>query len=213
MASSRQRLDRPCLIGIAGPSCAGKGEIAKALALELRTTRPAILSLDSYYRDLAEIELRCRGERNFDVPEALDDELIFQHVAALARGESIAVPIYEFPVHARAPHTIPLAPGGLVIVEGLFTFYWETLRTHLEERIFVDAGDEICLARRLARDVRERGRTEESIRRQWECNVRPMYERHVLPTRAHATLIVDGEEPVAASAAAILAVLRPRLPG
>jgi uridine kinase len=145
------------------------------------------------------------------MPEALDEELIAEHVALLSRGEAIQVPVYEFPRHARAPHTTRLAPGGVVIIEGLFTFYWEPVRNRLDARIFIHATEETCLARRLERDVRERGRSPESIYRQWEAAVRPMYRRYVEPTRAHATLVVSGEDPVAVSVAAICAVVAPEI--
>ena len=132
-------------------------------------------------------------------------------MARLARGEAIAVPIYEFAHHARTAHTTAVVPGRAVIIEGLFTFYWEQVRARLAARIFVAAADDECLARRLERDERERGRTPESIRRQWAETVRPMYERHVDPQRAHATLIVNGADPVAVSVAAIRAHVEPAL--
>jgi len=132
-------------------------------------------------------------------------------VARLARGEAIDVPIYDFAHHARAPRTTAVVPGSVVIVEGLFTFYWKTVRDRLDARIFIAAPDTECLARRLERDVRERGRSSESIRRQWAETVRPMYERYVDPQRAHATLVVNGADPVAVSVAAIRAHVAPAL--
>jgi uridine kinase len=188
-------------------------ELAHELAPALGATRPAILCLDSYYRDLAAIELAGRGRRNFDEPEALDSALIAEHVARLARGEAIAVPVYEFAHHARAPHTSAVVPGRVVIIEGLLTFYWEPVRTRLDARIFVTAADDECLARRLERDERERGRSPESIRRQWAETVRPMSQRHVDPQRAYATLVVNGTDPVAVSVAAIRAHVEAALRG
>lgn len=145
------------------------------------------------------------------MPDALDSELIAQHVARLARGEPIDVPVYEFPVHARAPHTTRLVPGGVVIIEGLFTFYWEPVRARIDARIFIAASDAACFERRLERDVRERGRSPDSIRRQWAETVRPMYERYIHPTREHATLVVSGEDPIAVSVAAICTAVAPVL--
>ncbi len=100
-----------------------------------------------------------------------------------------------------------------MIIEGLFTFHWQSVRAHLATRVFVAAADAVCLARRLERDVRERGRDEASIRRQWIETVRPMYERYIHPTRVHATVIVSGEDPVDISVETIRAEVEPRLRG
>lgn len=180
------------LIGIGGPSCAGKSELARRLAAALQAP---VLSLDRYYRDLSQLGFEERARWNFDVPEALDADQIAQDLATLAAGRATDVPVYDFTQHVRRQEHETLEPGSHVIVEGLFTLYWAAVRRLLDLKVFVAAPDEVCLARRLERDVRERGRTPESVREQYERTVRPMAERYILPTRAHADLVLDGTAP------------------
>jgi uridine kinase len=150
------------------------------------------LPLDAYYRDLSDLEPVLRGERNFDHPDALDHQLLTDHLRLLAAGKAVDVPVYRFETHSRAPTGRPLRPGAWLIVEGLFTFYWEKSRRLLETKVFIDAGHDLCLSRRLERDVRERGRTADSVRAQYDRTVRPMCERYILPTRRHADVVVAG---------------------
>jgi uridine kinase len=195
----------PRLVGIAGPSCSGKTELARWL--RGRTGAP-ILNLDVYYIDLSHLPLEERARRNFDEPAALDYRLILEHARALAAGSPIRAPRYDFTTHARAAGDEVVEPGGLVILEGLFTLYWPELRELLGVKLYVDAPDDLCLARRLERDVRERGRTPESVLRQFEETVRPMAHLHILPTRAYADLVLSGAEPLSRSGELALALLR-----
>jgi uridine kinase len=121
--------------------------------------------------------------------------LLAAQIAALARGQAVEVPVYDFATHTRTAEARKIRPGAFVLVEGLFVLCWEEVRRSLGLRVFVDASHEICLARRVARDVRERGRTDESVREQYALTVRPMFERHVEPTRGYADLVVDGAGP------------------
>ncbi|MBN2311157.1 MAG: uridine kinase [Candidatus Hydrogenedentes bacterium] len=184
----------PYLIGIAGPSCAGKTVLAHALAARLARRQPVILPLDMYYADLAGVDPAARSRANFDTPDALDWPLVMAHVTALARGRAIAMPVYDFVHHTRAADTRPLGPGRIVIVEGLFALAHPELRALYDTRVFVTAPDAVCLARREARDVRERGRSAESVRTQYAETVRPMAQRHVLPTQRFADFVVSGDE-------------------
>jgi uridine kinase len=195
---------RPHLIGIAGPSCAGKTELARWLAARLSAP---ILNLDHYYRDAAELPLEERAKRNFDEPAALDHDLIVAHAAALARGESIAAPQYDFSTHTRTASQERIEPAPFMILEGLFALYWPELRALLRTRLFVIAPDEVCFARRLARDVVERGRTPESVRWQFDSTVRPMAHLHILPTQAHADLVLSGTDPIDALGARVLQMI------
>lgn len=195
---------RPLLIGIAGPSCSGKGELANWIRQQIPV---AVLDLDGYYRDQSELRFEDRQRMNYDVPEAIEHELLIAHVRALAAGESIYKPVYDFTRHTRAAHTEHFEPAETVIVEGLFTLYWPELRDLLPVRAFIDASDGVCLARRLARDTVLRGRAPEDIERQFREQVRPSAALYVRPTRVHATVELDGEGPVTASGAALLAAL------
>ncbi|MEK7404494.1 MAG: uridine kinase [Acidobacteriota bacterium] len=198
---------RPYLIGIAGPSCAGKSELARRLAALLRAQ---ILALDSYYVDLAHLPFEERCLTNFDEPAALDHELLFGQVALLAAGVEVEKPVYDFTRHIRTAATGRLAPGEFLIIEGLFTLYWEGLRALFATKVFVAAPDEICFERRRERDVRERARTPESILEQYTRTVRPMAARYILPTREFADLVVSGIDPLERSLAAVLAHIESR---
>lgn len=196
-----ERLSKPYLIGIAGPSCSGKSEVARRLA---RILRAPTLALDHYYRDLAHIPFEQRVQTNFDAPEALDRELIVKHVGALREGAAVQQPTYDFARHVRAAKTEPIASAPFVLVEGLFALYWPELRDLLNVRIYIDAAHEVCLQRRIFRDVRERGRTEDSVRTQYAATVEPMCECHITPTQAHADLVLSGVAPVKQSVYTIL---------
>lgn len=193
----------PYLIAIAGPSCSGKSELSKRLSGELRAP---VVSLDSYYRELAHLPLEERARMNFDEPAALDEALLLAQVRALAAGRAIDRPVYDFSRHTRSGQFERIEPAPFVIVEGLLALYWPELRALYGTKVYIDAADdEVCFRRRLERDVRERGRTPESVYAQYQATVRPMAERYILPTRAWADLVVSGVEPLELSAAAVLA--------
>ena len=194
---------RPCLLGIAGPSCSGKTTLARFLADTLPGDN-LVLSFDSYYRDFASLPPAEKAGFNFDAPQALDLELLHRHLQTLARGTGIERPVYEFATHSRATRGEWIEPDNYVIVEGLFALYWPQLRRLYRAAIFVQTDDSLCLERRLARDVAERGRTRTSVIAQYQSQVRPMCQRFVLPTRICADLVVDGAVPVGVSAAAVL---------
>lgn len=193
------------MIGIAGPSCAGKTELAIRLADALDAP---IVALDSYYHSLDHLPLEQRARANFDVPEALDADLLARHVDRLARGYEIPVPVYDFTCHMRTTTVRVVRPAPYVLIEGLFTLHWEALRELLGVKLYVGASDGVCLRRRIERDVRERGRTPESVLEQYRTTVEPMARQYVLPTAAFAGLVVDGEARIEESVAAALAVIR-----
>ncbi len=186
---------KPFLIGIAGPSGAGKSELSRLMANRLPGPT-ALISLDSYYRALSHLSFEERVQCNFDHPDSLDWDLIHQHLAQVRQGHPIDEPIYLFDRHSRAAETRKIEPAPFLILEGLFALYDEAVRNLLDARIFVIAPDEVCLARRLARDTVERGRTPESVLHQYAQTVRPMAERFVLPTQSYADLVVSGVEPL-----------------
>jgi uridine kinase len=179
------------LIGIAGPSGAGKSYLSKHLGQELEAT---YLHLDSYYSDLPHMSIVQRAHQNFDSPDSLDAALLIEHVERLARGESIEKPVYDFTTHSRKAETERVEPRQFIIIEGLFALYWEDIRKLSGTKVYVDLGEEICLERRIERDIKERGRTRESVLEQYATTVLPMAKQYVYPTRAHADIVVTGND-------------------
>jgi uridine kinase len=196
----------PRLIAIAGMSGAGKTVLTRALAARL-ADQAAVLALDSYYQPLDHLTEDERAARNFDHPEALDWPLLVGQVNRLLGGATVAGPVYLFDRHTRAPHTALIEPRPYVIVEGILALHEPRLRALAHLKVFVSAPAAECRRRRLARDVAERGRTEESVLRQYRASVVPMARRYVLPTRRHADLIVSGRRPIEESVAAVLRAL------
>ncbi|HEU0121309.1 MAG TPA: uridine kinase [Bryobacteraceae bacterium] len=189
------------LLGVAGPSGSGKSELARRLAAALQAP---VLSLDSYYHDLAHLPLEVRAKTNFDEPASIDHELLLTHCRQLLSGQTIDVPHYDFTGHTRGPGTQHVEPHPNVIVEGLFTLYWPELRQLLHASVYVDLEDAACFARRLARDVRDRGRTLECVTNQYNSTVRPMAERYIWPTRQYAGIVVRGDAVLSEAVAAAL---------
>lgn len=193
---------KPYLIGVAGPSGSGKTELSRWLASMLSAP---IVSLDCYYRELDHLPLHERAQTNFDQPDALDRDLLRAHLSLLAADNPIEVPVYDFTRHTRAPQVHPVEPAAFVIVEGLFALYWEQVRALLRTKVYVHTEDDLCFARRLERDVRERGRTPQSVMAQYEATVRPMGRLYVLPTRRFADVVVSGNRPLELTSAEVLA--------
>lgn len=185
----------PFIVGIAGASGSGKSSLASELlaALNRRDPRSAVvLPLDAYYRDLGHMTFRERDQQNFDHPDALELELVGAHLQALRAGSPVRAPVYDFPTHTRTPHTQLVPVAEIVIVEGILGLTDPALVSLYDLSIFVEAPIEACLSRRLERDQRERGRSEESVRRFWVERVLPMFEEFVAPARSRADLTVDG---------------------
>jgi uridine kinase len=197
-------LQTPFLVGITGPSGAGKTELARHIS---RMLNAQVLSLDSYYRDLAHMPLEQRAKQNFDDPAALDHELLIEHLNSLLCGTEVDRPVYDFAHHVRACDSDVVKPSKIILLEGLFALYWKNVRSLLGLKIYVTADDATCFERRLARDVRERGRTAESVRGQYETTVRPMAERYIIPTRAFADLVVSGTDPIDETCGAVMSFL------
>jgi uridine kinase len=198
---------KPHIIGVAGPSSSGKTELSRQLVSHLPGT--AIVSLDSYYREMGGIPLEIRAKTNFDHPDALEWELLKQHLSNLVNGRAFEEPVYSFAHHTRTGETKRIEPREFVIVEGLFVFYWPELRSILDTKVYVKTDLDVCFARRLARDVAERGRTPESVHEQYEATVRPGAERFVIPTMMYADVVVSGEKPLSESTSAVMSRLNP----
>lgn len=198
----------PVVLGIAG--CSGSGKTT--LAAELAHTLGGIhFHLDNYYRDLGHMPLNERVKQNFDNPAMIEDSLLAQHVAALARGEAIERPIYDFSTHTRVVgQTERVAAGSFLVVEGLFALHYPELLPLYSLRVYVDTPDQLCFERRMKRDIEERGRTPESIRHQYEATVRPASISFVRPSAANANLTIDGTGALDWKVERVLSELRTR---
>ena len=180
----------PVVLALAGCSGSGKTTLAAELA---RTMGGVHFHFDNYYRDLAYMPLAERARQNFDDPGLIESPLLIQHVAILAQGQPIERPLYDFASYIRIPgQTETFRPGPFVLVEGLFALYYPELLPLYQLRVYIDTPDELCFERRLKRDMEERGRTPESVRRQYEATVRPASFAYVRPSAVHADLTVDG---------------------
>ena len=188
----------PFLIGLAGGSCSGKGHISQALAESLGED-VLVLALDDYYRDRADLSLQERAGLNYDEPEAFDAALLCSQLDALARGKSVQLPSYDFAQHRRSAMQRHARARPCILLEGIMVLAIRELRERCQLRIFVEAPESLRLARRVARDVRERGRLADAVREQFVQHVAPMHERWVAPSARHADLLLDGREPVGVS--------------
>jgi uridine kinase len=183
---------RPLVIGIGGCSGSGKTTLAAELAGQLDAT---LFPLDLYYRDLSQFPLDSRHKCNFDHPDSLESELILSHVRALANGQSIQRPVYDFKTHSRVAGGFDtITPTGVVIVEGILALHYAELAPLYTFSIYVNAPHDVCLARRIYRDMRERDRTEASVREQFEATAKPMAELYVVPSAARASVTVEGTD-------------------
>jgi uridine kinase len=199
---------RPIVVGIGGCSGSGKTTLARELATQLDAT---LFPLDLYYRDLSQFPLDARHKQNFDHPDSLESELFIAHIRGLAEGRVIQRPVYDFSCHSRVAGKFEaVAPARFVVVEGILALHYDELWPLYDFSIYVDAPNEVCLNRRIYRDMRERGRTEESVRAQFEATARPMAERYVLPSQARATMTVAGTEALDWSIEQVLRGLRDR---
>lgn len=197
----------PTIIAVAGPSCSGKSCVTDALVARLGEAQCRSISLDHYYRDLRQLSPAERDQRDFDCPDALESELLVKHVARLKQGEAVVIPQYDFTVHLRSDATSTVPPAPFIILEGLFALCYPALLPLIDLGVFIDIDDDTALARRIQRDVEERGRTRESVVSQFRTTVQPAVERFIRPSAAAAALQFKGVADLDNSVAAILAHL------
>jgi uridine kinase len=178
------------IIGICGGTGSGKTTVTRKILEAVGGEQVAFLQHDSYYRDLGRLSFDQRIAINFDHPESLDTDLLIHHVEQLRDGNSVEQPIYDFTQHLRTSETRRIAPKPVILIEGILIFENARLRALMDLRIFVDTADDLRFIRRLQRDITERGRTVESVIRQYLEFVRPMHMEFVEPSKRYADIII-----------------------
>lgn len=190
----------PKLIAITGASGSGKTYLANALRQALAEQIPSddigLISEDSYYRNQDHLPMAERERVNYDHPDAFEHDLLLEHLKQLRSGLTTEIPCYDYGVHTRSPHCQITEPSPVLILEGILLLHDSRLRHHYDLSVFVDTPLDVCLLRRVQRDVQARGRSRESVVRQFKETVKPMYREFIEPTRAYADLILSGEEEV-----------------
>ncbi len=193
-------MERNCIIiGVAGGSGSGKTTIARKLLETFEAQDAVLVEQDAYYKDLHIESIEERAKMNFDHPDAIEFELLREQLLSLVEGKEIERPIYDFSTHMRKEETIRIKPSKIIIVEGILIFAVPEIRELFDVKIFVDTDADEMLIRRMERDIKERGRTFESIRDQYLSTVKPMYLEFAEPSKRYADVIIPrgGENKVA----------------
>jgi uridine kinase len=178
------------IIGISGGTGSGKTTVANRILETVEASEVVFIQQDSYYRNLNDLPVDNRQLANFDHPDALDNDLLVNHIRRLKSGEPIELPIYDFKTHTRQSNTRAVEPKPIVIVEGILIFVDPRLLEQLDIKVFVDTPDDIRFIRRLRRDIAERGRTVETVIEQYLATVRPMHMQFVEPSKRYADVII-----------------------
>lgn len=181
---------RPVFIGIAGGTGSGKTTVMRAIVDRVAEATVAVIEQDSYYKDQADVPFEQRTKVNYDHPSAFDTDLLVKHLQRLAKGEPIEKPVYNYKQHTRDKETITVEPRDIVIVEGLLVLWEARVRQLLDIKLFVDCDADVRLLRRLTRDVRDRGRTLDSVVTQYLESVRPAHLEFVEPSKRYADIII-----------------------
>lgn len=178
------------VVGVAGGSGSGKTTLVERILAALEPGMTARLEQDAYYRDRPDIDLPARAAINYDHPDSIDNDLLVQHVRALVAGRAVERPVYDFVTYRRLPDTQLVAPAPVVIVDGILVLQNTRLRDAMQLKLFVDTDADVRFIRRLERDVTTRGRSVDSVIRQYLETVRPMHLQFVEPSKRYADVIV-----------------------
>jgi uridine kinase len=178
------------IIGICGGTGSGKTTLARKIIETVGRENVILVEQDSYYRNLADMPLDERRQANFDHPDAIDSDMLMNHLKRLKGGDAIEMPVYDFKTHTRKTETEYIPPKPVVLVEGILIFSEARILNLLDVRVFVDTPGDIRFIRRLKRDITERGRTVESVIAQYFATVRPMHFEFVEPSKRYADIII-----------------------
>ena len=183
-------MDRSILIGITGGTGSGKSTVSKKIFRAIDENDICIIEQDSYYKDQSHLTFEERVKTNYDHPFAFDNELLREHLIKLSNGEAIEKPIYDFENHTRKKETIKVYPRNIIVLEGILVLVEKEIRDLLDIKIFVDTDADVRVIRRIVRDIRDRGRTLESVVDQYMKTVRPAHLQFIEPTKRYADIII-----------------------
>ncbi|ANX13021.1 uridine kinase [Fictibacillus halophilus] len=181
---------KPIVIGVAGGSGSGKTTVAKEIYRQFANQSILIIEQDAYYKDQSEKSMEERLKTNYDHPLAFDNDLLIQHIKSLQAYESVEKPVYDYTAHTRSDKIIPVDAKDVIILEGILILEDERLRDLMDIKLFVDTDADVRIIRRMVRDIRDRGRTLESVIDQYTSVVRPMHNQFIEPTKRYADIII-----------------------
>jgi uridine kinase len=186
-------MKKPLLILVAGGSASGKSTVVREILEKAGLEEVLIIKHDDYYLDQGDLPLEARYLTNYDHPSSLDNQLLYLHLQALLSGKSIEKPTYDFVMHTRSSIIEHVDPKPIIIVEGILILENEKIRDLSDMNLFVELDDDTRFIRRMLRDMKERGRSLESIISQYENTVKPMYHKHIKPTKRYADVIIPND--------------------
>jgi uridine kinase len=181
---------KPIVIGIAGGSGSGKTSVTKSIYEHFKGHSILVIEQDSYYKDQSHLKFEERLDTNYDHPLAFDNDLLINHIHDLLSYKQIEKPVYNYTLHTRSDEVIPVEPKDVIILEGILVLEDERLRNLMDIKLFVDTDADIRIIRRMLRDIKERGRTIDSVIDQYVSVVRPMHNQFIEPTKRYADLII-----------------------
>ncbi|MGN0975519.1 MAG: uridine kinase [Gemmiger sp.] len=178
------------IIGIAGGTGSGKTTLTRRLREHFGEQEVSVINHDSYYKRHDELPYEQRCKLNYDHPDSFDTALLVYHLQQLRAGHSVEVPVYDYTIHNRSDETVTVQPAPVILVEGILIFASAELREMMDLKVFVDTDADVRILRRIVRDVKERGRTLDSVVDQYLATVKPMHEQFVEPSKRRADLII-----------------------
>jgi len=186
-------MNKPLLILVSGGSASGKSTVVQEILNKAGLDDVLILKHDDYYLSQADLPLEQRIKMNYDHPSSLDNELLYDHIKLLLNGKPIQKPVYNFDLYTRYPETETVYPKPIIIIEGILILENEKIRDLSDINLFVELDDDTRFIRRMLRDMKERGRSLESIITQYEKTVKPMFHKYIKPTKRYADVIIPND--------------------
>lgn len=182
--------DKPIVFGVAGGTASGKTTVARAILDAVGASKVAYVPHDAYYRDMSNLPLSDRSLLNYDHPESLETELLIEHIKQLLTNKAVCIPVYDFKDHRRTQETRTVEPAPIILIDGILIFTNAELRDLMDIKVYVDTDADVRFIRRMQRDIAERGRSLESIVKQYMETVRVMHLEFVEPSKRYADVIV-----------------------